>query len=87
VVDHIEHVIKVAGEDAVGSARTTTASIRRSGSTTCRCFPAERGAVAAGPLGGEREEPGENFLAFFARVRGIAHRARHELPSTAVFKK
>ena len=90
VIDHIEHVIKIAGEDAVGLG-TDFDGIPNPpvGLEDVSLLPKlteellRRGHSEARV----RKVLGENFLAFFARVEATRAGLAKEPPSTAVYRK
>ncbi len=89
VVDHIEHVIKVAGDDAVGLG-TDFDGIQDppDGLDDYSMLPKiteellRRGHSEAQV----KKVLGENFLAFFARVEAVRDSLAKEPPDTAVYK-
>jgi membrane dipeptidase len=90
VVEHIEHVIKVAGEDAVGLGTdfdgipdppTGLESVALLPKLTEELL--RRGHSEARV----KKVLGENFLAFFARVEAARTGLAKEPPSTATYKK
>jgi membrane dipeptidase len=90
VVDHIEHAIKVAGEDSVGLG-TDYDGVGDTpiGLDDVSLLPRitqellRRGHSEARV----KKVLGENFLAFFARVEAVKASLAKEPPSTAVYKK
>src|SRR5262249_37802045 len=89
VVDHIEHVIAVAGEDAVGLASDFDGiGDPPDGLDDYAMLPTiteellRRGHSEAQV----KKVLGENFLAFFARVEAVRDALAKEQPSTAVYK-
>ena len=90
VIDHIEHVIKIAGEDAVGLG-TDYDGVGDTplGLEDVSLLPKltqellRRGHSEARV----KKVLGENFLAFFARVEATKAALAKEPPSTAVYKK
>ncbi|MBA2544534.1 MAG: membrane dipeptidase [Deltaproteobacteria bacterium] len=90
VVDHIEHAIKVAGEDAVGLGTDYDGvGDPPIGLDDVSLLPKlteellRRGHSEARV----KKVLGENFLAFFARVEATRASLAKELPSPAVYKK
>jgi membrane dipeptidase len=90
VVDHIEHVIQVAGEDAVGLGTDFDGiDDPPEGMDDYSMLPKiteellRRGHSEAQV----KKILGENFLAFFARVEAVRDRLSSEPPSTAVYTK
>jgi membrane dipeptidase len=88
VVDHIEHVIKVGGEDAVGiGADYDGIEDVPTGLEDVSFLPKiseellRRGHSEAQV----KKVLGENFLAFFARVEAVKAKLASEPPSTAVY--
>ncbi|HWO18276.1 MAG TPA: dipeptidase [Kofleriaceae bacterium] len=90
VIEHIEHVIKIAGEDAVGLG-TDFDGIPNPpiGLDDISFLPRlteellRRGHSEARV----RKVLGENFLAFFGRVEAVRAQLAGEPPSTAVYRK
>jgi membrane dipeptidase len=90
VIDHIEHVIQVAGEDAVGLGTDFDGVPNPPiGLEDVSLLPKlteellRRGHSEARI----RKVLGENFLAFFARVEAARAQLAKEPPSTAVYRK
>jgi membrane dipeptidase len=90
IVDHIEHAIKVAGEDAVGLGTDFDGvGDLPEGMADVSMLPKiteellKRGHSEARV----KKVLGGNFLAFFARVEASARSLAKEPPSTAVYKK
>lgn len=90
VVDHIEHVIQLAGEDAVGIGSDFDGiPDPPTGLEDVSLFPRlteellRRGHSEAQV----KKILGENFLAFFARVEAVRGQLAKEPPSTAVYRK
>lgn len=90
VVEHIEHVIKIAGEDAVGLGTDYDGVPNPPiGLEDVSLLPRlteellRRGHSEARV----KKVLGENFLAFFARVEATRARLAKEPPSTAVYHK
>ena len=90
VVDHIEHVIQVAGEDAVGlGADFDGIPNPPIGLEDVSMLPRlteellRRGHSEARV----KKVLGENFLAFFGRVEAVRAQLAKEPPSTAVYRK
>jgi membrane dipeptidase len=90
VVDHIEHVIQVAGEDAVGLGTDFDGiDDPPDGMEDYSMLPKiteellRRGHSEAQV----KKILGENFLAFFARVEAVRDQLVNEPPSTAVYTK
>jgi membrane dipeptidase len=90
VVDHIEHVIKVAGEDAVGLG-TDFDGIPDppEGMADYSMLPKITAELLKRGHSEARVKKvlGENFLAFFARVEATKAKLGSEPASTAVYKK
>jgi len=89
VVDHIEHVMQVGGEDAVGiGADFDGIEDPPDGFNDVAFYPKiseellRRGHSEAQI----KKVLGENFLAFFARVEATKAKLANEAPSTAVYK-
>ncbi len=89
IVDHIEHVIKVGGEDAVGiGADFDGIEDPPEGFDDVSFYPKiseellRRGHTEAQV----KKVLGENFLAFFTRVEAVKAKLANEPPSTAVYK-
>jgi membrane dipeptidase len=89
VIDHIEHVIQIAGEDAVGLGTDFDGvGDPPLGMDDVSMLPKlteellKRGHSEARV----KKILGENFLAFFARVEAARNGIAKELPSTAVYK-
>jgi membrane dipeptidase len=90
VIEHIEHVIRIAGEDAVGLG-TDYDGIPNPpvGLEDVSLLPKlteellRRGHSEARV----KKVLGENFLAFFARVEAVRAQLAKEPPSTAVYRK
>ena len=90
VVDHIEHVIKVGGEDAVGIGDDFDGiEDPPTGFEDVSMYPKlteellRRGHSEAQV----KKVLGENFLAFFARVEAVRDKLASEPPATAVYKE
>jgi membrane dipeptidase len=90
IVDHLEHVIKVAGEDAVGlGSDFDGVGDLPIGMDDVSMLPKlteellKRGHSEARV----KKILGENFLAFFARVEAAKQSLAKEPPSTMVYKK
>lgn len=90
VVDHIEHVIKIGGEDAVGLG-TDFDGIGDPpiGMEDVSLLPKLTAELLKRGHSEARIKKilGENFLAFFARVEAVKVSLAKEPPSTAVYKK
>jgi membrane dipeptidase len=90
VVDHIEHVIKIGGEDAVGLG-TDFDGIGDPpiGMEDVSLLPKLTAELLKRGHSEARIKKilGENFLAFFARVEAVKASLAKESPSTAVYKK
>ena len=90
VVDHIEHVIQVAGEDAVGIGSDFDGiGDPPIGMEDVSLLPkiAEELLRRGHTEARIKKVLGENFLAFFARVEAARTALAKEPPSTAVYKK
>jgi membrane dipeptidase len=90
VIEHIEHVIRIAGEDAVGLGTDYDGVPDPPiGLEDVSLLPKiteellRRGHSEARV----KKVLGENFLAFFARVEATRARLAKEPPSTAVYRK
>jgi membrane dipeptidase len=90
VVEHIEHVIKVAGEDAVGLGTDYDGvSDTPIGLEDVSMLPKLTEELLRRGHSEARVKKilGENFLAYFARVEAARNSLAKEPPSTAIYKK
>jgi membrane dipeptidase len=89
-VDHIEHVIKIAGEDAVGLGTDYDGvGDPPIGLDDVSMLPKLTEELLRRGHSEQRIKKilGENFLAFFARVEAVKHKLASEPPSTAVYAR
>ena len=90
VVEHIEHVIRIAGEDAVGYG-TDYDGVQNppSGLDDVSMLPRLTEELLRRGHSEARVKKilGENFLAFFGRVEAVRAQLAKEPPSTAVHRK
>jgi membrane dipeptidase len=90
VVDHIEHVIQIAGEDAVGIGSDFDGiPDPPTGLDDVSLFPKLTEELLRRGHSEARVKKilGENFLTFFAKVEAVRAQLAKEPPSTAVYKK
>jgi membrane dipeptidase len=90
VVDHIEHVIAIAGENAVGLGTDFDGIVDPpTGLGDYAALPKLTEEMLRRGWSDERVKKvlGENFLAFFARVEAVRVSLAKEPPSTATLKR